>query len=216
MTATSVRSTSADGQAQALRRTTVDRAIGWILTITGLLGAMAAFTLAVEKIHLLTDPSYTPSCSINPILSCGSVMITPQASAFGFPNPLLGVATFPVVVTLGVLVLARVRLPRFCWLGLQAGATFAVVFVHWLMFASLYRIGALCPYCMVVWVAVVVLFWYTTLYNLRHGHLRLPARWRPAVDFAVDVHAAGPALWLLVTVVLIAQAFWTQWQIMLS
>lgn len=200
----------------APRRTTVDRAIGWILTVTGVLGTAAAFTLAVEKIHLLTDPSYTPSCSINPVLSCGSVMITEQASAFGFPNPLLGLGTFPVVVTLGVLVLAGVRLPRFVWLGLQAGATFALGFVFWLMFQSLYRIGALCPYCMVVWVAVVVLFWYTTLYNLHHGHLRVPARWRGAVDLAVDVHAVGPALWLLVTVVLIAQAFWSQWQIMLS
>ncbi len=200
----------------APRRASVDRAIGWILAVTGALGTAAAFTLAVEKIHLLTDPSYTPTCSINPVLSCGSVMITEQASAFGFPNPLLGLGTFPVVATLGVLLLAGVRLPRWVWPGLQAGVTFAVVFVHWLMFQSLYRIGALCPYCMVVWVAVVLMFWYTTLYNLRHGHLRTPARARPAVDLLVDVHAVGPALWLLVTVVLIAQAFWTPWQIMLS
>lgn len=200
----------------APRHTTVDRAIGWILAVTGALGTAAAFTLAVEKINLLTDPSYTPSCSINPVLSCGSVMITEQASAFGFPNPLLGLGTFPVVATLGVLLLAGVRLPRWVWLGLQAGVTFAVVFVHWLMFQSLYRIGALCPYCMVVWVAVVLMFWYTTLHNLHHRHLRLPARARPAVDLLVDVHAVGPALWVLVTVVLIAQAFWTQWQIMLA
>ena len=26
-----------------------------------------------------------------------------------------------------------------------------MVFIHWLIFQSLYRIGALCPYCMVVW-----------------------------------------------------------------
>lgn len=205
-----------DIEAAPVRRTTVDRAIGWILTVTGLLGTAAAFTLTVEKFHLLADPSYTPTCSINPILSCGSVMVTEQASAFGFPNPLLGLAAFPVVVTLGVLVLAGVRLPRWVWLGLQGGATFAVVFVHWLMFQSLYRIGALCPYCMVVWVAVVLLFWYTTLHNLHRGHLRLPGLRRSAVDFMVDVHAVGPALWLLVTVVLIAQAFWSQWQIMLA
>ncbi|MEV0453854.1 vitamin K epoxide reductase family protein [Catellatospora methionotrophica] len=199
-----------------VRRTAVDRAIGWILTVGGGLGAVAAFTLAVEKIRLLTDASYTPSCSINPVLSCGSVMVTWQAEVFGFPNPLLGVLTFPVVVTLGVLTLTGVRLPRWVWLGLQAGVTFAVVFVHWLMFASLYRIGALCPYCMLVWVAVVALFWYTTLYNLHRGHLRLPGLRRGGVELLVDVHAAGPALWLLTVVVLIAHAFWDQWMIMLA
>ncbi len=29
--------------------------------------------------------------------------------------------------------------------------------MHWLIFQSLYRIGALCPYCMVVWVATISL-----------------------------------------------------------
>ncbi|PRC62285.1 hypothetical protein C6A85_03910, partial [Mycobacterium sp. ITM-2017-0098] len=30
-------------------------------------------------------------------------------------------------------------------------------FVHWLIFQSLYRIGALCPYCMVVWAVTIPL-----------------------------------------------------------
>ncbi len=42
-----------------------DRLLGWILTVGGLLGGVAAFVLVVEKIALLRDPSYTPSCSIN-------------------------------------------------------------------------------------------------------------------------------------------------------
>ena len=31
------------------------------------------------------------------------------------------------------------------------------MFVHWLIFQSLYRIGALCPYCMVVWAVTISL-----------------------------------------------------------
>lgn len=38
-----------------------------------------SITLTVEKIALLKDAAYVPSCSINPVLSCGSVMTTPQA-----------------------------------------------------------------------------------------------------------------------------------------
>ncbi len=75
-----------------------------------------------------------------------------------FPNPLLGIASFAVVTTLGVVLLTGAVLPRWVWLGLQAGVTFGVVFVHWLIYQSLYVIGALCPYCMVVWAVTIPLF----------------------------------------------------------
>ena len=103
-------------------------------------------------------------------------MTTSQAEAFGFANPLIGRATFPVVAATGAALLARARLPRWWWLGLQAGVLFGVGFVHWLFFQSLYRIGAHCPYCMVVWVVMIVLFAYLTPHNLDRGHLRAPRR----------------------------------------
>lgn len=189
-----------------------DRLIGWVLTVGGLLGGAAAFVLIVEKIALLRDPSYTPSCSINPVLSCGSVMNTPQAEVFGFPNPLLGVVMFPLVVATGVAVLGGIRLPRWWWLGLQAGALFGIALVHWLFVQSLYRIGALCPYCMVVWVVAIIIFSYTTLHNVDRGHLPFPASWRPAVT---RLHTAIPVAWLLILTVLIGEAFWTYWRTLL-
>lgn len=128
----------------------------WLL-IAGVLGLAASFTLTAEKIQTLIDPDYVPSCSINPVLSCGSVMITPQASLFGFPNPLIGIVAFTVVVVTGVLALARVELPRWYWAGLAIGTLLGAAFVHWLIFQSLYRIGALCPYCMVVWAVTIPL-----------------------------------------------------------
>ena len=78
-------------------------------SIAGVVGLAAALTLTVEKIEILINPDYVPSCSINPVLSCGSVMITPQASAFGFPNPLIGIVSFTVVLVTGVLALAKVE-----------------------------------------------------------------------------------------------------------
>ncbi|WTY84573.1 vitamin K epoxide reductase family protein [Micromonospora sp. NBC_01405] len=183
--------------------------MGWILTIGGLVGALAAFVLTVEKIALLKNPAYVPSCSINPILSCGSIMTTGQAEVFGFPNPLIGLAAFPVVAATGIAVLARLQLPRWWWLGMQAGTLFGVAFVHWLFFQSLYRIGALCPYCMIVWVVMIVLFSYTTLYNLQDGRLPAPRRITAA---ALRVHSAIPTLWLLAFTVLIGVRFWTYWR----
>ncbi|MBN4679091.1 hypothetical protein HUS71_27225, partial [Pandoraea nosoerga] len=75
----------------------------------------------------------------------------------GFPNPLLGIAGFTVVVVTGVLAVAKVPLPRWYWIGLAVGILVGVAFVHWLIFQSLYRIGALCPYCMVVWAVIATL-----------------------------------------------------------
>ncbi|ORB70524.1 hypothetical protein BST45_06030 [Mycobacterium shinjukuense] len=129
----------------------------WWVLIAGVIGLLASVTLTVEKIELLLDSSYVPTCNINPILSCGSVMMTPQASLLGFPNPVIGIAGFTVVVVTGVLAVTKVALPRWYWIGLTLGIVAGAAFVHWLIFQSLYRIGALCPYCMVVWVATISL-----------------------------------------------------------
>lgn len=147
------------------------RTVGMVLLIGGLAGAGVAVVLLLEKLALLADPGYVPSCSVDPVLSCGTIMRTAQAEVLGFPNPVVGVATLPVVAVLGALVATRVELPRWTWLGLQFGATAGLGFVLWLMGESLLVIRALCPYCMVVWVAVVAVFWYVTVHNMAAGHL---------------------------------------------
>lgn len=188
-----------------------ERLFGWVLLICGAAGAIAALVLTIEKLALLKDPTYVPSCSINPILSCGSVMKSDQAEAFGFPNPLIGLVSFPLVIATGALVVGRTSLPRWWWLGLQAGATFGLVFVHWLMFQSLYRIDALCPYCMVVWVSVIVTFSYVTLFNLERGVLPGPKQLRKVAR----VHSVVPTVWLLAVAVAIGIRFWSYWRTLL-
>ena len=135
----------------------VGRASAWWILIAGVIGLLSSADLLVEKIEMLKNPSYVPSCSINPVLACGSVINTPQASVFGPPNPLIGVMAFSVVIVTGVLALAKVPLPRWYWIGLMTGTGLAAVFVHWLKYETLYDIGALCPYCMVVWSVTIPL-----------------------------------------------------------
>ena len=135
----------------------VSPASAWWVLIAGVIGLVASGTLTIEKIELLLNPYYVPSCNLNPILSCGSVMKTPQASVLGFPNPLIGIAAFTVVTVTGLLAATKVRLPQWYWVGMTLGTLAGAGFVHWLIFQSLYRIGALCPYCMVVWVVTVSL-----------------------------------------------------------
>lgn len=193
----------------------IARAIPWILTISGAVGLLAAFALTVEKIRLLDDPTHVPACTIDAVLSCGSVMTSPQAEAFGVPNPLLGIAGFAALTALGAALLAGAAFARWLWLTIQVGVTFAVVFVHWLFFQSVYRIEALCPYCMAVWIAATVAFLYVTLHNLAQHHLPWPAPLRPAIAGAIRYHGVILSTWLATLTLLIVVAFWDHWRTVL-
>jgi uncharacterized membrane protein len=176
----------------------------WVL-IAGVVGLAAAFTLTIEKIKLLENPAYVPSCSINPVLSCGSVMVTPQAAAFGFPNPLIGIIAFSVVVVSGVLAIAKVPLPRWYWAGLAVGTTLGVVFIHWLIYQSLYTIGALCPYCMVVWTVTIPLLVVV-------ASIAVPPTSGNAVARALHQWRWSlVALWFTGLILLILVRFWDYW-----
>ena len=177
----------------------MSRALAWLYVLGGGLGLDAAAALTLEKIAKLRDPSYVPTCSLNPVVSCGSVMDSRQAEAFGFPNPLIGVAAFAVVVTTGVAVLAGFQPPRWYRLATNAGTGFGVVFVHWLILTSLYDIHALCPYCLVVWFVTIPLFWYTTLDT-----------W-PRLAPLRRVHSAVLTAWYGLLAALVLEAFWDYW-----
>lgn len=186
-----------------------------LLVIGGVVGLAAAFALTIERFNLAEDPGYVPSCSFNPVLSCGAVMESDQASVFGFPNPLIGVAGFAALAALGVALLAGARFPRWLWLAIQAGVLFAVVFVHWLFFQSVYEIGTLCPYCIVVWLVTIPIFFYVTLRNALAGVLPVPARARGAVDAVARYHGVAITIWLLVLIALVGEEFWYYWQTLL-
>ncbi len=184
------------------------------LLVGGLVGLVAAAVLLIERIRLAEDSSYVPTCSINPVLSCGNVMESAQASLLGFPNPVIGVAAFPVVIATGAALLAGARLARWYWAGLQVGVTAAMLFVAWLVFQSLYRIGALCPYCMVVWAVVIPLFWYVTARNAAAGVLGPPPGGRLATGLR-DWRAPLVFGSFLVVVLLVLERFWDYWSSLL-
>ena len=177
----------------------------WWVLIAGVIGFVASATLTIEKIEMLKNPSYVPTCSINPVLSCGSVMVTHQASIFGFPNPLMGIAGFAVVIVTGVLAVAKVRLPQWYWVGLMIGVALGAVFVHWLIYQTLYVIGALCPYCMVVWSVTIPLFVVVASIALRRlagnpvAHVLYTWRWSIVV------------LWFTAVILMILVRFWNYW-----
>ncbi|WP_240796593.1 vitamin K epoxide reductase family protein [Streptomyces sp. RFCAC02] len=187
------------------------RRTGLLLTVTGLVGWLASFLLAVEDRRVLNDPAHRPSCDIGPVVGCGSTMAGEQGNLLGIPTMLLGIGAFAAVAALGVAVLAGARLHRLVWLALQAGAFAGVVLVHWLIPQSLYVLDRICPYCVVVWIVTIALFWYVTLRNLGHGVIRLPTAARPVLGLVLDTHWIVLAAWYGVIAVLVLTRFWTYW-----
>ncbi|MFI5999113.1 vitamin K epoxide reductase family protein [Streptomyces sp. NPDC051366] len=184
------------------------RALAWLLVLTGAAGVLASWVITLDKFLLLEDPDFKPACSLNPVVSCGSVMKSDQAAAFGFPNPLLGLVAYGAVVCVGAGLLAGARYRGWFWLGLNAGTVFGVGFCSWLMVQSLYEINALCLWCCLTWVATLLMFWAVTAYNVRTRALPVPG---PVRTFLTDFGWAPPALHIGVIGMLILTRWWEFW-----
>ena len=167
---------AAASAASAAPAMTRDRPFGWLLVVTGVIGWLASGTLVLEKLEVLKDPNHTTVCDVNPWISCGQVMQTWQSSVFGFPNMFIGIVAFAITITVGMALLAGARFARWYWIGLQAGVTLGFIFVVWLWSQALYEIRILCPFCMIVWAAMIPLFVWVTVRNVVRGAIPAPAR----------------------------------------
>ena len=178
------------------------RPFGLVLLITGVVGWVASAILVLERLELYEDAGYITSCDINPWVSCGKVMGTWQSELFGFPNPLIGIVAFAVVITTAMVTLSGASPGRWYWAGLQAGATAGTVFTIWLWSQALFEIHILCLYCMIVWAAMIPLFILLTVRNLAHGVIpahaavvRFSAGWAGTLVAIAYVAVAASVFW---------------------
>ncbi len=183
-----------------------------VLIVTGAVGWYGAMSLIIERVRSLLDPEYVLNCDVNPLVSCGNIMGTWQASLLGFPNPLLGVAGLVAPIAVGVALLAGARFARWFWWSFVIGVTGAFVFVLWLVDQAVFQIGVLCPWCMLVWVMVIPMFWVLLTWALAAGVLVDSAR---AQRFGTTVL---PFVWvpILVTIVIIAVMIVVQFPTLIS
>ncbi|MFF2651151.1 vitamin K epoxide reductase family protein [Streptomyces sp. NPDC058045] len=179
-----------------------------MLVASGAAGLLASWVITLDEFALLKDPDFRPGCSLNPVVACGSVMKSAQASVFGFPNPMLGLVCYAVVLALGVSLLGGARFPRWYWLAFLGGCAFGTVFVTWLQFQSLYRINALCLWCCLAWAATIPLFWSVAAHTVRNGQLGVP---RAVRGFLTEFPWLPPVLHLGVVGMMILTRWWDFW-----
>lgn len=158
----------------------------WVMLIFSLLALLAAFDLSVEKINLLLHPDAQLSCSLNAVLNCASVMKTPQASVFGFPNSYLGLMFFPITAAFAVMGLLRTDFDRKVIFVLEAMAGLALIFSYWLFFQSVYVIQILCPWCLLVTLSTTIVFATVTCYMLHQNSLKLKQVTQKKIEKFID------------------------------
>jgi uncharacterized membrane protein len=140
---------------------------------------------------------------------------TDQADLLGVPNPIFGLLGFAMLVMFGVMLIAGATMTRMIWQAAQLAATSGAVFVMYLFFQGTYRIGAICPWCFVVWMIVIPIFVYITTYNLRQGHLPVPRSLRGVSEFIQRQPARILIVWYLIIFALILERFWYYWSTLL-
>lgn len=150
-----------------MKTMSASKLFGVVMLVLATIGLGLSALIMYDKIQIMMDSSYTPACTINSVISCTDVMQSEQASAFGFPNPFLGMIGFPVVMTMGVLIASGIKLPKWFWYCTAVGLGLGVLFVHYLAYSAIYEIVALCPYCMGVWAMMLPLFVMTVANIIR-------------------------------------------------
>ncbi len=151
----------------------------WLI-IASVVGWWAAFQLTVEKFFLLENPGEQTGCYFSAFLQCDANLGSWQGSAFGFPNPILGLTGWMAPLVVAVAVLAGARLPRWFWALFGVGITFAFGLVCWLISQSIYapNLHTLCPWCMVTWSVTIPTFYATMLHLARNGTFGLSEKGR--------------------------------------
>lgn len=186
----------------------LNRSNKWLfgtMLVFGIVGLAASFVLSIEKIHLLEHPDAILSCSLNVVLNCATVMQTWQATVFGFPNSFIGLMGYPVVITVAVIGLAGMALPRWFWRTAFVCYLLGLLFAYWLFFNSVYVIEVLCPWCLFVTFATTLIFATAFHYVLRENSFNLRKSHHDKIKIFLekDFHKLVVACWLILLVVLV-------------
>lgn len=175
------------------------RVLGIVSIVAGVLGWWASFRLFLDYTATLKDDSFVPSCDISAVVSCTQNYGSSYGSLFGFSNTVIGLSLFTIPIVLGVLILARVKLPGWVYAGYSIGLLGAIVLISYLQFASFTDLKTLCLYCLLIWSVTIPLFWSSLSQSLsRRVPTDEPA---PPTSFIGAIRTAIVGSWWLFALV---------------
>lgn len=141
--------------------------LGIVSLVAGVLGWWASFRLFSDYMASLKDSGFVPSCDLSAVVSCAKNYESGYGSLFGFSNTVIGLSLFVIPVAIGVLLLARVQLPRWVYAGYSLGLLGGIALISYLQFASFTDLKTLCVYCLLIWSMTIPLFWGSLSLSLK-------------------------------------------------
>ena len=188
-----------------------------ILLVTGVVGFIASFTLTIDKIKLLQNPTFVPACSLNPIISCLSAMSSRQSEIWGIPNSLIGVMIYTALIVISLLLFLRVSLPQIVWRGMALFCLLGTLFVHYLIIQSLFSLHTICPWCLSIWLTTPLLFFALMYEYQKHIIPKKPHSFIQAtVRYILKQRIFLGAVWYMVLILGIGIIFRDYWATLLS
>lgn len=128
-----------------------------VVVVGSVTGFVASLGLLQTELEHIQDPTAALGCDLNILIGCGSSLMSPEAHLLGVPNSAIGIAVFAMTGTLGVLMLLRVAMPRIVAYLAGLGTVGGLAFVGYFLYLSASNFHSLCPYCLVVWSATLIL-----------------------------------------------------------
>lgn len=128
---------------------------GWVLIVAGVAGALASLQLLLSQLELEADPYANLSCDVNEILACSTFLTSWEGSLLGFSNSYLGIVGFLAMVGMGIYILVRRTLPQVIWAAMAVAAGVGLLALLWFQYTSFISAGTLCPWCLLIWAALI-------------------------------------------------------------
>lgn len=147
-----------------------------IILVTAILSLIAAFCLSIDAVELAKNPNAHLSCSINVVINCATVANSKYATLFGFPNSFIGMMFEPIFIVVAIALLIGTKFSKKFMFAIQVSAGCALIFAFGLFFISSFIIHVLCPWCMLVFISTIIMFFAISRYNIRGENLFLPNR----------------------------------------
>jgi uncharacterized membrane protein len=192
-----------------LKKLTLKKVFPYILLIGAGWAIFASLMLTYDTIRIDQNPNYVPSCSLNPVLSCGTVITAAGDKIFGLPYPIYGILVYGILFSMALGMIAGAKFKKWYWQAFEVGIILGTVGAYGLFFKSVYTIHALCPYCLSVDFVTTIMLWYTTLYVVDQGYFSTKNETlKKIAKFGRKHHLDLLILWFVLVVIFILNHFW--------
>lgn len=130
-----------------------------LLVFFSAIAALSSIGLLLSELSYLKNSDEALGCDINPLVGCSSSISSWQAHLFfGVPNSLVGLCIFVALFTVFILVSLNISLYKWMWNTIFVGSTLSMVWVAWFLWVSIFTFKKLCPFCMLIWLSVIVIW----------------------------------------------------------